>query len=281
MIDSHHHFWHYTPEQYGWIDQPMSAIRRDFLPEHLASQIKAAHVEKVISVQARQTLGETDWLLELSRQHDFIAAVVGWVPLIDPDVERALEPRVFNPKFRSVRHVLQGEADDYLARDDFNRGIAALGRFHLAYDILITHRQLPAAIQLVDRHPDQPFILDHLAKPPAKSGQIEPWRTHLRELARRPWVWCKLSGLVTEADYHSWTAERLTPYLDAALEAFGARRLMFGSDWPVCLVACGYGQWLELLQQWAAPLSENERQWIFRRAAATAYGLNVSLPTFL
>ncbi|TAL05024.1 MAG: amidohydrolase [Verrucomicrobia bacterium] len=271
-IDSHHHFWRYTVEDYGWIDDAMDDIRRDFLPEHLHLTIVKAGVDAVISVQARQTIEETTWLLELARQNKFIHGVVGWVPLVEADVSKHLEKFVANPKFKSVRHVVQGEPDpNFILREDFNHGIRALRPFDLAYDILIFEHQLPKTIAFVDRHPEQRFIVDHLAKPRVKAGVLSPWRENLRELARRPNVWCKLSGAVTEADYHAWTEESLQPYLETALEIFGADRLMFGSDWPVCLVACEYRRWVDLVGRFIARLSPDEQEKFWHTNARMAY----------
>lgn len=273
-IDAHHHFWRYTPEEYGWIDDAMRAIRRDFLPEHLAAELAVARVDGAISVQARQSLAETEWLLEMAARHDFLRGVVGWVELVSPSVGAQLERLAAQPKFRAVRHVVQGEPDDrFLLRDDFNRGIRELRRFNLVYDLLIFARHLPVALDFVDRHPGQVFVLDHLAKPRIRDGAIEPWRTHLRELARRPHVYCKISGMVTEADYATWTETQLRPYFEAALEAFGPRRLMFGSDWPVCLVACGYARWRETVSAWTADLSADEQARILGGTALEAYRL--------
>jgi len=273
-IDAHHHFWRYTPDEYGWIDDAMRALRRDFLPEHLAAELAAARVDGVVSVQARQSLAETEWLLALAARHDFIRGVVGWVELVSPAAAAQLERFASQPKFRAVRHVVQGEPDDrFLLRDDFNRGIRELKRFGLVYDLLIYARHLPVACAFVDRHPDQVFVLDHLAKPAIRHGKIEPWRTQLHELARRPNVYCKISGMVTEADYATWTEAQLRPCFDTALEAFGPRRLMFGSDWPVCLVACGYARWRELVTNWAAELSPAEQARLLGETAVAAYRL--------
>lgn len=272
-IDAHHHFWRYTPDEFGWIDDAMSAIRRDFLPADLASEISAAGIDAVISVQARQTVAETEFLLANAAAHPWIAAVVGWVPLIDPAVSEILQPLAADPRLKAVRHVLQGEPDAYMDRPDFNAGIAQLRTFNLTYDILIHHAQLPAAIRFVDRHPEQVFVLDHIAKPAIRAGEVEPWKRNLAELARRPNAFCKLSGVVTEADYRTWTYERILPYLEAALEAFTPERLMFGSDWPVCRVAVSYSDWVHAIERFTAQLSAPEREAIFHTTAARAYHL--------
>lgn len=273
-IDTHQHFWKYNPVEYGWIGPEMSALRRDFLPPDLEAEIRAAGIDGVISVQARQTLEETAWLLEMAAANDFIKGVVGWVPLVSTEVEKDLERFAAAPKFKGVRHVLQDEPDEhYLLREDFNAGIRALRSFDLVYDLLIFERHLPQTIEFVDRHPSQAFVLDHIAKPRIREGVIEPWRTNLRALARRENVWCKVSGMVTEADWEGWTPEGLRPYFDAVLEAFGPSRLMFGSDWPVCRAACAYRRWAEVVQAWAAPLSGHERDDLFGGTALRVYNL--------
>lgn len=272
-IDAHHHFWRYTPAEYGWIDDAMASIRRDFLPADLAPTIAAAGIDAVISVQARQTVAETEFLLEHARAHPWIAGVVGWVPLIDPAVGDELTRLAADTRLKGVRHILQGEPDAYMDRRDFNAGLAQLRAFNLAYDILIHHPQLPAAIHLVDRHPDQVFVVDHIAKPPIRAGDLQPWAHDLAELARRPNVFCKISGVVTEADYRSWTYDQILPYLEAALAAFTPARLMFGSDWPVCCVATNYSDWVRTVERFAATLSVAEQEALFHSTAARAYDL--------
>lgn len=276
-IDAHHHFWRYCPEEYGWIGDHMAAIRRDFLPDDLRRTIAGAGVDGVVSVQARQSLAETDWLLDLAARNDFIRGVVGWVPLADPRVGECLERYASQAKFRAVRHVVQGEPDGrFILGADFNRGVAQLRRWHLVYDILILERHLPQTIEFVDRHPEQVFVLDHIAKPRIAENRFEPWATNLRELARRPRVYCKLSGLVTEADHRQWTEAQLRPYLEIVLEAFGPDRVMFGSDWPVCLVACDYGRWHGLVRDFVAGLSPAEQARVFGGTACEAYSLAVT-----
>lgn len=272
-IDAHHHFWKYDPVEYDWIDDTMHAIRRDFLPDDLRATMAEAGVGGAISVQARQTVEETRWLLELAERHDEIRGVVGWVPLVSPRVAEALDGLAPNAKLRGVRHVLQAEPDDYFPRDDFNRGIRALKPYGLAYDILVIERQLPLAIELVDRHPQQVFVLDHIAKPRIGDDILSPWRENIRELAKRENVFCKISGMVTEADYLHWTVEQLRPYVHVVLEAFGPQRLLAGSDWPVCLVACGYRRWWEILESFFAELSPDEQREILGGTAVRAYQL--------
>lgn len=273
-IDAHHHFWKYDPGEYGWIDDSMAVLRHDYLPRDLQRELAAAGIDGVVSVQARQSLDETRWLCELAAEHSFIQAVVGWVPLVE-DVKRHLETLAHCHMLKAVRHVVQDEPDDrFLLRDDFNRGIDALCDFWLAYDILIYERHLPTAIEFVDRHPHQTFVLDHLAKPRAKEHALEPWGTNIRKLAERENVYCKFSGLATEADWQNWTDAELRPYWDVVLDAFTPRRLMFGSDWPVCLLATGYRSWYDLCCRFAAELSTDEQDRFFGGTASEAYRLS-------
>ena len=278
IIDAHHHLWHYTPEEFDWISPDMAAIRRDFLPADLDETISSAGVDATIAVQARQSLEETRWLLDTAAKSRFIRAVVGWAPLTNPHLQSILEPLAANPRLRALRHVIQGEPDGFMLRDDFNHGISALALLHLRYDLLIFARQLPEAIQFVDRHPKQIFILDHIAKPDVRNHTLDPWRSHITDLARRPNVYCKISGMVTEADWQNWTPESLHPYANVVLEAFTPRRLMFGSDWPVSLVASSYNQWLNVLGTWIKPLSPEEQRRILGETAAEAYGLTLKGP---
>jgi L-fuconolactonase len=274
VIDSHNHFWKYNPADYGWIDESMSIIRRDFLPADLRDPMMAAGVDGTIAVQARQSLEETHWLLNLAAENASIRGVVGWVSLVSEHVRRELETVGADPKLRGVRHVLQGESEDhFMLRDDFNRGVGILKEFGLAYDLLIFERHLPVAGRFVDLHPEQVFILDHLAKPKIKAAEREPWAKHLQELAKRPNVYCKASGIVTEADWQSWTPPGLREYFNIALEAFGPDRIMAGSDWPVCLVACGYKRWWDILREWISALSETEQSKILGDNAVRAYKL--------
>ena len=275
-IDAHHHFWRYSPAEYGWIDDTMAAIRRDFLPEDLAAETAAAGVGGVVSVQACQTLAETEWLLAMASAHPWIRGVVGWVPLADPAAPALLERVAANRTLRGVRHVLQAEPDSFMDRADFNAGLSHLHSLQLTYDILIYHHQLPAAIRLVDRHPNQVFVLDHIAKPDIRGGSIQPWARDLAALAQRPHVFCKLSGVVTEADYASWTYDQILPYMETALATFGPERLMFGSDWPVCRVATTYAGWVDTVERFAASLSADERTSLFAETALRAYRLNAA-----
>ncbi|MGE5609211.1 MAG: amidohydrolase family protein [Bacillota bacterium] len=273
-IDAHHHFWKYDPVQYAWINATMNSIRRDFLPDDLSREIAAVGITGVVSVQARQSLEETRWLLDLATRHDFIRGVVGWVPLVSPDLDHHLATFAANPKLKALRHVLQDEPDPlYMLRDDFNRGIQHLRPFNLAYDILVFERHLPQTIDFVDRHPNQIFILDHIAKPRIRTNTFSPWQRNIFELAKRPNVYCKLSGLVTEADYHAWTPAQLLPYMQTVLDAFTPQRLMFGSDWPVCLVACPYPRWHQIVADFISKLSATEQSHFWSQTAIEAYRL--------
>jgi L-fuconolactonase len=273
-IDAHHHLWKFDAKEYGWIDEEMRVLRRDFLPADLHKEMAAAGISGAVAVQARQTVEETRWLLELAGQNEFMKGVVGWVPLIDPNVGAVIEKFAANAKLRGIRHVLQDEPDEnHILRADFNRGIRELARHNLTYDILIFERHLPQTIRFVDQYPNQKFVVDHLAKPRVRYKAISPWREHMRELAKRPNVYCKISGLATEADHKKWTEEQLQPYIDTVLEAFGAKRAIFGSDWPVCLLAIGYQRWVNIVGKAAARLSIAEQQRLWAETAVEAYGL--------
>jgi L-fuconolactonase len=250
-IDAHQHFWIYDPHEYGWIDDSMAALRRDFLPADLKPELVRNSFEGAVAVQARQTLEETRWLLDLAASAPYIQGVVGWVDLRAPQVRTQLGAFARNPKLVGIRHIVQSEPDDrFLLQPDFLRGISMLGEFDLAYDILIYPMHLPVAAEFVRRFPGQRFVLDHLAKPPVKSGEVRSWARGIWELASSPNVLCKLSGLVTEADWRHWKAEHFTPYLDTAFECFGPERLMMGSDWPVCTVAASYGQAVDVVKNY-------------------------------
>jgi L-fuconolactonase len=274
IVDSHHHFWHYNLAEYGWIDDGMAEIRRDFLPDDLRQDMAAAGVDAVVSVQARQSVKETRWLLDFAAANDFIAGVVGWVPLVSPSLPATLEEFAAQPKLVAVRHVLQDEPDPaYMLREDFQAGIRSLRDFNLAYDILVFERHLPRTIEFVDRHPAQPFVVDHMAKPRIRQREIEPWSRHMRELAKRPHVSCKISGLTTEVGRANWNIADLRPYVDVVLDSFGPNRVLFGSDWPVCLVACDYPRWMATVQELIADLSPTERSAILGGNARRVYRL--------
>jgi L-fuconolactonase len=250
-IDAHQHFWMYSPTEFEWIDDSMASLRRDFLPEHLKPEIESNNFQGSVAVQARQTLEETRWLLELAERSPWILGVVGWVDLRSPAIWAQLNVLARNPKLIGIRHIVQSEPDDrYLLQPDFLRGIAALEEVDLAYDILIYARHLAIAAEFVELFPRQRFVLDHLAKPPIKSGNIDSWAHGISRLAEFPNVVCKLSGLVTEADWQHWKPEQIIPFLDVAFESFGPDRLMIGSDWPVCLVAASYARALGVVKSY-------------------------------
>jgi L-fuconolactonase len=259
-IDAHQHFWIYDPQEYQWIDGTMTPLRRDFLPADLQYELEWEGFQGSVAVQARQSLQDTRWLLELAAQSPFILGVVGWVDLRSPQVREDLHALARNPKLVGIRHIVQSEPDDrFLLQPDFLRGISLLAEFDLAYDILIYPMHLSVAAEFVRRFPEQRFVLDHLAKPEIKSGTINAWKKGIAELAAYPNVYCKLSGLVTEADWGHWKSEDMRPYLDIAFERFGANRLMIGSDWPVCRLAGSYSRVMGLVKDYLIGHSEQER----------------------
>jgi L-fuconolactonase len=273
-IDSHQHCWIYDAREYDWIDGSMSALRRDFLPSHLRPELDRSGFDGSVLVQARQTLEETRWLLELADSSPMIRGVVGWVDLCSTAARSQLAEFAKNPKLVGVRHVVQAEPDErFLLREDFLRGISLLEEFDLAYDILIYSRHLSVACEFVDRFPRQRFVLDHMAKPPIKSGEIEIWAQGIRRLASFPNVLCKLSGLVTEADWQNWTPQQVTPYLAVAFDSFGPERLMIGSDWPVCLVAASYERAVGIVQNYLDGFSPSIRKAVLGGNAQRFYRL--------
>ena len=275
QIDSHQHFWRYDPARHDWINQDMSVLMRDFLPEHLIPELSAHGIDGCVAVQADQSEDETIALLDLAAQNRQIMGVVGWVDLAVPNVDARLEYFSKFKKLRGLRHIAQAEPDDsFLLRDDFCRGVGLLRQFDLAYDILIYARQLPAAIQLAERFPDQKFVLDHIAKPAIRDREIEPWAANIRRLAASHNVYCKVSGMVNEARWANWVQQDFTPYLDVVFEAFGAERLMFGSDWPVCLVAGNYSRVREVLASYIRDFPAEQQQKIFGLNAVRFYGLD-------
>ena len=274
IIDSHHHYWMYNPAEYDWIDDQMKFIRRDFLPADLANAIVKAGINGVVTVQARQTIQETDWLLEMASQNQFMKGVVGWLPIQSKDFANHLEAYATNKKLKGIRHVIQGEADpEFILGDSFNNGISLLKNYSYVYEILIIEKQLPNTVKFVDKHPDQVFVLDHIAKPLIGKNELSPWCENIKELAKRENVNCKISGMVTEADFLYWTPDQLVPYFDVVLEAFGPDRLLFGSDWPVCLVATSYLEWLNVVKNNISQLSIYEQDKIMGKNAVRIYQL--------
>ena len=270
-LDAHQHFWSYDAAQYPWIP-PGSPLHRSWLPDDLAALQHPLGFDGSIAVQARQVVGESDWLLGLADKHTNVKGVVGWVDLRSDRVEEDIARLAAHPKFVGVRHVVQEEPDDdFMLGKDFQRGISKLQAHGLTYDILIYPKQLEAAIRLVENFPHQPFVLDHIAKPHIKDGTIEPWKSQLRRLAKLPNVHCKVSGMLTEADHKAWHAEQFRPYLDTVFEAFGPSRLMYGSDWPVCLFAGNYEQAFRLVDDYARGLTESEKAGLFGGNCARFY----------
>ena len=273
-IDSHQHFWKYSAQEYGWIDESMKSLRRDFLPEDLEPDLKRNNFDGCIVVQARQTLEETRWLLELANRYSFIQGVVGWVDLRSPELRQQLESLCGNSKLAGVRHIVQSEPDNrFLLQPDFLRGIAMLEEFNLTYDVLIYAFHLPVAAEFVAGFERQRFVLDHLAKPDIRGRELAMWSQDLRELAKFQNVYCKLSGLVTEADWDNWTEEDFIPYLDVAFECFGAARLMIGSDWPVCTVAGNYSRVVDVVKNYLQKFPSEVREAVLGETAREVYRL--------
>jgi L-fuconolactonase len=274
-IDAHQHFWRYTPADYGWIDARMGVLARDYLPEHLQPALAARGFDGCIAVQARCSLQENDFLLELAARHPFVRGVVGWADLVAPDAAAAVAALAARPRLCGLRHIVQAEADEFLARPEFRAGVRTLRAHGLVYDVLVYARQLPAALDFVQALDDQPFVLDHLGKPDIAGDGFLAWERSFRRFAALPHVACKLSGLVTEARWHAWRADDLRRYLDVALATFGADRLLFGSDWPVCLCACrDHAAVHDVVADWAARLGANAQQQLFGGNAARIYRLS-------
>jgi L-fuconolactonase len=273
-IDAHQHFWRYEPKRDTWITDEMAVLKRDFLPEDLLPELAINGFCASIAVQADQSEQETLFLLDCAAQHTEVAGVVGWVDLCAANLPERLAFFSQFKKLRGFRHIVQAERDErFLLRDDFCRGIACLREFGFTYDILIYPHQLTAAREFVEKFPGQPFVIDHLAKPYIRRSQIDPWRDNIRAIAEHPNVVCKLSGMITEANWGGWSAGDFEPYLDVVSESFGTDRLIFGSDWPVCLVAGTYRQVKNLIADYTQGLARVDREKIFGLNAARFYGL--------
>ena len=272
-IDSHQHFWKYNSDDYPWISDADEVLKGDFLPEDLFPLLKAANLNGCVAVQAMQQLSETDFLLQLAESNSSIVGVVGWVPFCDANVEDHFARYAENSKTVGFRHIIQDEPDDqFMLRSDFNDGIRLLTRYSLCYDLLIFERHLPQSIAFVDKHPQLSIIVGHIAKPRIRKNEFDHnWAKNIRQLAKRDQVSCKLSGLVTEVRDAKWNTELLQPYFDTVLEAFGPKRLLFGSDWPVCLLRSEYDQWLQSVTSMIAPLSVSEQEAIMGGNAARIY----------
>ena len=273
-IDAHQHFWKYNSQRDSWITDDMRVLRADFLPHHLAPLLQQEGFDGCVAVQADQSEEETAFLLQLAEENPFIKGVVGWVDLQSSKVEERLGHFAQAKKLKGLRHIVQAEADEqFMLRPAFMHGISLLQTFNFTYDILIYPAQLPSAEKLVAAFPHQKFIVDHLAKPIIKSGEVEKWEKDLRRLAQHQNVYCKISGMVTEADWQHWNQAHFTPYLDVVTEAFGTHRLVYGSDWPVCLLAATYQQQLGIVQKYFQTFSESEQAQIFGGNAQQFYQL--------
>jgi len=272
-IDSHQHYWHFNTADYGWMGENMSAIKRDFLPEDLLPELTSIGFDGSVAVQARQTLEETNWLLQLADENPHIKGVVGWIDLRSDNTEKQLAEFAKHPKAVGVRHVIHDEEDvNFMLRPEFVRGVKLLENFGLTYDILIFPKHLQNTIQFVQQFsPEQTFVVDHIAKPLIKDGIISPWKEDIVELAKFPNVYCKVSGMVTEADWQNWTPENIRPYLDVIFEAFGTERVMIGSDWPVCLVTGKYNEVMQVVTDYISKFSRTDQEKIMGGNAVKAY----------
>jgi L-fuconolactonase len=273
IIDSHVHFWKYDKQRDSWITENMKILRQDYLPAHLLTTLKRNDADGCVAVQAGQSEYETHFLLELSKTHTEIKAVVGWVDLLSKNLEERL--RYFS-QFNIIkgwRHIVQSEPDDFLLREDFQRGVASLRPFNYTYDILIYHHQLKPALEFVSKFSDQKFVIDHCAKPDIAKKNIAEWKIQIREMAQHPDVYCKLSGLLTETKWKEWSPGDFYPYLDVVFDAFGVDRLMFGSDWPVMLLSGMYVQWKSLLEKYMENFGEEDRLKVFGENAIQFYNL--------
>ena len=272
IIDSHVHFWKYNKKRDAWMNE-MKILQIDYLPEHLSLTLKRNAVDGVIAVQADQSEVETRFLVELSKTHPIIKGVVGWLDLRAANLEEKLAEFSQFPIIKGYRHIVQGEPDDFLLKEDFQRGVSALKQYNYTYDILIYPRQLKAAATFVGKFPEQKLIIDHCAKPDIKNKKIDDWKTGIEEIARHPNVYCKLSGLFTEAAWKEWSPSDFYPYLDVVFKAFGTDRLIFGSDWPVILVSGIYVQWKSLIEKYMENFDEEDKQKVFGENAVRFYDL--------
>jgi L-fuconolactonase len=273
-IDTHQHYWKYSKQEYPWIGPGMEPLAQDRLPADLKPLIEEMGIGGTVAVQARQELEETDALLKMADENDFIRGVVGWVDLRSPQVEEQLDKYQEHPKMVGVRHVVQDEPDErFVLGEEFLRGIGKLKQYNLVYDILIFPNQLPANIEMVEKFPDQVFILDHIAKPYIKDKRISPWDSDIKKLAAHENVSCKISGMVTEADWKNWKSEDFKPYMEVVLEAFGPERLTIGSDWPVCTAAGDYKSVVSIADDFIGQLSEDEQKAVWEENPVRIYGL--------
>ena len=275
VIDSHQHFWNYNPQRDTWIDEQMKVLKRDFKPADLHPLLQSNGIEGCITVQADQSEDETNFLLKYAQENTFIKGVVGWVDLQSDGCESRLSHFTQNPIFKGVRHILQSETPEFMRTKKFKRGIASLCFYDLTYDLLVYPHHLEAAIQLVKEFPQQRFILDHLAKPDIKNQSVKAWASSIKELAQAPNLACKISGMVTEADWNTWKTSDFTPYLDIVFEAFGSKRVLYGSDWPVCLLAASYEQVYTLAFSYGSKLTPEEQALFMGKNAVQWYCLTL------
>ena len=256
-IDSHQHFWQYNPAEHIWMTDAMQVLKQNFMPADLDSLLPQIGFDGCIVVQARQSIEETNWLLKLANENDFIKGVVGWVNLRSPDIDEVLSGYANQKKLVGVRHVVHDEADDnFMLQPAFQNGIAALKEFNLTYDLLLFAKHIPVALQLVEKFPEQYFVVDHIAKPFISKKEFSPWKEDLKELAKHPNVFCKLSGMVTETKWNDWKADDFKQYLDIVAESFGTNRIMIGSDWPVCTLSGNYSSTMSIVINYANQFSK-------------------------
>ncbi len=273
-IDAHQHFWKYDPVKGGWITDDMQVIRRDFLPADLHPLLEKHGIDGCVAVQADQSLAENEFLLDLAKKNHWIKGVVGWLDLKAATLETNLEKYQSDPLFKGVRHILQAEPDGYMTDPKFMAGVKKAGDYQLTYDILTTERQLPEVVRFVESLPEMKLVVDHISKPVIAGASFAHWATHMRKLSEREHVFVKLSGMITEADWSAWKPADLANYIDFCLENFGPERLMYGSDWPVCLVAGSYHEVLNALEKNLEALSPPEKNAIFGKTAENFYDLN-------
>jgi len=274
IIDAHQHFWNYSPQKHSWISPEMGMLKRDFLPEDLQKIYEENGINACVAVQAEQSEKETMFLLQFAEEYEFIKGVVGWVELRSRDLEKRLEHYRKFDKLKGFRHLVQDEPNpDFLVDADFQEGLGMLEKYGFTYDLLVYPHQLNAAIKTVGNFPHLKFVVDHIAKPPIKQQVMEPWKEVINSIGSYPNVYCKISGLITEASWESWKEADIAPYLDVVLRSFGIDRVMFGSDWPVCLLAGSYPQVLGLVEHYVSHFSEKDKEKLFYKNAAAFYGL--------
>ena len=273
IIDTHHHFWKYNEEKYSWINDEMQVIRKDFFPDDLAVVVREYKLHGTVVIQADQTEAETNWLLYLAANNDFVKGVVGWVDLRSKSIEERLQYYSQFKKLKGFRYALQGEKPSFMLQKDFTNGISKLQQFGFTYDLLIHPQHLAATLELVKQFPGQRFVINHIAKPFIKEGLIDEWGEGMHKLAQHKNVFCKISGMVTEANWNNWTAADLFPYMDVVVNSFGTNRIMYGSDWPVCLLATSYKRWLQTAIDYFRSYSTEEKENIFSNNAARFYNV--------